>query len=105
MHITFYPVRLPAPMRLEKKGDALKISGVVYDFTDLPEGAVLPREAVDCPLLHSDVTRIDGAIRLELILPFGGNAPEETRFPAPITDPPDGVIALPAYDIPEEDEE
>lgn len=104
MHITFSPTRLPEPMTLSRNGDMLTINGQVFDFTDLPEGAILPREAVDCALLHSGVARIDGAINLTLTLPHGANAPEETLFPAPIINPPDGLIELPLFDIPQEDD-
>ena len=96
MKITLTPVMMAAHLTLTRTGDALTINGTNYDFTDLPEGATLPPDAVDCDWLASDVTRIDGALHLTLILPHGPNAPQETRFPAPIIDPPDGPVTLPA---------
>ena len=94
MKITPSPRRLDTLLNLERAGDVLTINGETVDFTDLPEGATLPRDAVDCFWLASDVTRIDGALHLTLRLPHGPNAPHETRFPAPIIDPPDGPVAL-----------
>ncbi len=104
MHITLSPMRLDTPLTLERAGDVLTINGVAFDFTPLPDGATLPRDAVDCDWLASDVERVDGALHLTLTLPHGSNASEETRFPAPIIDPPDGLVALPAYDMPKEDD-
>lgn len=102
MRIKLSPILLATPLELERAGDVLIINGAAYDFTDLPEGATLPRAAVDCFWLASDVERIDGTLHLTLILPHGGNAPPETLYPAPIIDPPDGPVMLPLHDIPQE---
>ena len=104
MHIKLSPMRHDTPLSLERAGDVLTINGTAFDFSPLEDGATLPREAVDCEWLASDVERIDGALNLTLRLPHGPNAPHETRFPAPIIDPPDGPVALPVYDIPKEGE-
>lgn len=80
---------------LHRAGDVLTVNGVAYDFGPLPEGGRLPREAVDCPWLASDVTREGGTIRLTLILPYRAGAPEEVRFPAPLVLTTDGPITLP----------
>lgn len=77
----------------------LTINGTAYDFTALPEGATLPRDAVDCDIFASDVERKGGAVHLTLILPFGPDAPHETRFPVPIIDPPGGPVTLPDHDV------
>lgn len=90
-------------LTLYAQGDALTINGQTYDFSPLPEGATLPRAAVECEWLASDIERIDGALHLTLILPHGPNAPEVTRFPAPIAVTGDGPVALPPYDIEDED--
>jgi hypothetical protein len=99
MRITLSPQRRDdAPLTLTKQGDTLTIAGVAYDFSQLPDGALLPQEAVDSEWLASDITRVNGELELTLLLPHGANAPEETRFPSPIIDPPDGTIELPPYD-------
>ena len=82
-------------LAVTKTGDALTINGVAYDFTQLPDGATLPREAVDCEYIASDVTRVNGEIELTLLLPITPQASEAARFPAPITVTADGPITLP----------
>jgi hypothetical protein len=101
MHITLTPVRLDTPLTLHRNGDVLTINGVTYDFGPLPEGAILPRAAVDCDWLASDVERIGGVLHLTLILPHGAHAPEVARHPAPITLTGDGPVTLPPHDIEE----
>ena len=100
MKITLTPVNMAAHLTLERAGDVLTINGTAYDFGALPDGATLPRAAVDCQWLASDVERAGGALHLTLTLPHGPNAPPETRFPAPVIDPHDGPVALPPHDIP-----
>ncbi|NYS26206.1 hypothetical protein HUK65_14520 [Rhodobacteraceae bacterium 2376] len=97
MKITLTPVYMDAPLVLERAGDVLTLNGTAYDFTPLPEGATLPRAAVGCDWLASDVARVDGALQLTLILPHGGHAPPRTLFPAPVIDPPDGPVPLPPF--------
>lgn len=82
MLITFTPMRRDDRLTLHRTGDVLTLNGDSYDFSPLPEGAVLPRDAVDCDWLASDVTRKDGHLHLRLILPHGADAPPETRFPS-----------------------
>ena len=98
MHITLSPQRSSATLALARDGDTLTINGATFDFSDLGDGDLLPREAVDCEALASDVERVDGALRLTLRLPHGPAAPQERRFPEPIIDPPDGRIALPQHE-------
>lgn len=66
-------------------------------FPQHRDDRIIPRGAVKCDLLVSDVKRIDGTIHLALILPIGPHASELARFLAPIIDPPDGLIKLPPY--------
>lgn len=99
MHIKFSPQRRDDTYSATINNDIITIDGIDYDFSPLPEGATLPQSAVDCPWLASDVERINGEIHLTLLLPHGANAPESTRFPAPITVTTDGPIDLPIYDI------
>lgn len=98
MLIHLSPVRQEARLTLEKNGDVLIINNVTFDFDPIPDGGLLPREAVACEWLASDVERVDGEIHLTLIMPHGADAPEETRFPEPIHVTDDGPIDLPPYD-------
>lgn len=100
MQINLTPMRCDDRLTLERRGDVLAINDTDYNFSQLPEGAVLPRAAVDCPLLASDVTRVAGVLRLTLILPHGAAAPPETLFPAPILLTTDGSVDVPAFDAP-----
>lgn len=100
MKLTFSPQLRAAPVAVSVTGDAIEIDGVIYDFAPLAEGDVLPREAVDCPWLASDVTRDEGHITLALILPHGSAAPQETLFPEPLTITSDGPVPLPPFEVP-----
>ena len=103
MQISFSPFRSDAALTLSRQGDVLTIDGADLDFGPLPEGAVLPREAVNCDWLASEVTRIGGVIHLTLLLPHGPipwPAPPEAHavtHPEPIFVTTDGPILLPSY--------
>ena len=103
MQINLTPVRCDDTLSLACRGDVLVINGVDYDFGPLPEGAVLPRDAVACEWLASDVTRHGGVLHLTLILPHGPilyPPPLEALpvlFPAPVLVTEDGPVTLPLY--------
>ena len=83
-------------LQVEKLGDILIINGIKYDFSVIPDGAILPRNAVDCIWLASDVERIDGALHLFLIIPHGpAKSPIVMVDPAPLINPADGPLELP----------
>ena len=109
MKITLSPTRRDETLTASKAGDKLTLNGEEFDFGPLEEGETLPADAIDSPWIAGDVTRTDGVLHITLRLPHGANAPEETRFPEPIIDPPDGEIDLPPYEIedpePEEPED
>ena len=96
MMIDFSPQLRAAPVVASVFGDILTVDGADYDFSPMAEGDVLPRDAVDCPWLASDVTRENGQVRLTLILPHGPDAPPETLFPAPVL-ADDGPVPLPPF--------
>lgn len=101
MKLTFSPSRMDTPLTLEKQGDVLTINGETFDFSPLPDGHSLPRDAIACDWLASDVTRVDGALQLALILPHGPQAPQETLFPVPMILATDGPVNLPPFDAPD----
>lgn len=94
MKINLSPQRRDDTLTVSKQGDTLTINGTEYDFTDLPDGATLPADAVDSEFVIGTVERINGALELTLLLPHGANASEAARFPQPIT-PADGLLELP----------
>ncbi|MGB6105633.1 MAG: hypothetical protein WBF88_17460 [Pusillimonas sp.] len=50
------------------QGDTLIIGGVEYDFSVIPDGAALPREAVDCDLIVGSIERVGGILHVPLIV-------------------------------------
>lgn len=98
MKIKLSPQRSDKHLSLEKEQNTLIINGKRFDFAPLPDGATLPREAIQSEFIVSDVERIDGVLHLTILLPHGANASHETRFPEPIKVSEDGVITLPPYD-------
>lgn len=93
MHISFSPMRRDDRLIASKAGDILSINGEQFDFSGVPEGATVP--SVPSPWIIGPVERIDGEIRLTLILPHGPNPSQAVAFPEPITAAEDGPIAIP----------
>lgn len=93
MIIYLSPTYSEADLTAARQGDTLIINAQPFDFSQLPDGATLPLEAIDSPHFCGPVERIDGKLHIRLILPiqravFHGSIP-------PIMNPPDGPIALP----------
>lgn len=98
MRLTLSPYSLPyqpQPIAIERLGDVLTVSGEVFDFTQLPEGATLPAEAVGSDYFVGTVERISGELHLTLRLPHGPNPSHAVAFPQPITVTADGPVELP----------
>ena len=95
MHITPTPQRRDDTIAVLKSGETLTINGIAYDFSVIPDGATLPASAVDCAYITGDIERINGVLQISLILPHGPNPSQAVAFPAPIINPPDGVLELP----------
>lgn len=102
MKIILSPVRRDDALVLVRTGDVLTVNGEEFDFSALPEGSVLPVEAIASDWFAGPVERVDGALHVPLILPHGANTPEDTRFPEAITLMQDGPVALPAYAVEED---
>jgi hypothetical protein len=81
MKIIYTPQRRDDACDVSISGDVLTINGEALDFSAIPEGATLPRGAVACGWLASDVERIAGALHLTLIEPQGSRLgpQQETR--------------------------
>lgn len=95
MNIAFSPQHRDDVLSVSKQGDVLTINGESFDFSIFPDGATIPAGAVPCEWIVGPVERIDGEIRLTLILPVGPNPSSEEAFPEPITVTVDGPISLP----------
>jgi len=101
MNITLSPVRLDTPLTLAIKGDAVVLNGETFDFGPLANGAELPASAIPTDWIDAPVSRVNGVIHMQITLPHGANAPQETLFPELILNPPDGPVVLPIYAIEE----
>lgn len=101
--ISFSPVLSADDLAIEKQGSTLVINGDPMDFSDLVDGAGYPPEALENPALEGGVERVDGEIRLTVILPYF--MPGHFETPPPITVINDGPIELPEgrYPPPVED--
>ncbi|HGM5580729.1 TPA: tail fiber assembly protein [Pseudomonas putida] len=98
MIIKLSPVGPYTPLSLYRSGDALTINGVTFDLSRLPDGATLPASAISSTFLLNPIERVDGKLRVTLVLPFAADAPVEARFPEDIVDPADGVVVLPGIE-------
>ncbi|RVO34803.1 hypothetical protein [Sinorhizobium meliloti] len=96
MKIGLSPQRRDDALEVLKAGDTLTINGAAFDFSALPDGASIPAAEIPCDWIAGPVERIAGELHLTLILPHGPSPSQAVAFPSPLTDPPDGVIALPA---------
>lgn len=101
MKITLSPVRLDETLTATLAGDVLTLNGEDFDFSQLPEGATLPAEAIASDWIVGPVSRIDGDLHLTLRLPHGPNPSQAVAFPEPIHVTEDGPIALPFDPEPE----
>lgn len=95
MLIKLSPVRSDEVIEVVKSGDTLTINGEVFNFSQLPEGATLPSEAIESDHFVGMVERINGELYLTLRLPHGPNPSQAVAFPEPIRVTEDGPIALP----------
>lgn len=99
MLVNLSPVRMDEQLAARLEGDVLYLNGEPFDFSPLSEGATLPTKAIASGWFEENtkVSRINGKLELTLIAPYGPNAPEESKFPQPITVSTDGSIPLPIY--------
>jgi hypothetical protein len=95
VQINLSPVRSNATLLVSKLGDILAINGEAFDFSQLPEGATLPAEAIGSDHFAGPVERTNGELHLTLRLPHGPNPSQAVAFPQPITVTQDGPVELP----------
>lgn len=95
MLIHFSPVRCDDELTVLVAGDTVIVSGTPFDFTQLPEGGELPREALDSPWFCGPVRRQAGELRMTLRLPNGVLPSVARAFPEPMPILADGPVELP----------
>lgn len=96
MHVNLSPVRSDEALTVTRTADTLTINGQPFNFSQLPEGATLPAEAIESDWFAGPVERIGGELHLTLRLPHGPNPSQAVAFPQPITVTADGPVELPA---------
>lgn len=100
MKLKFSPVRKDEELRAFVRGDVLTLNDVELDFSQLPDGGILPSTAINSEWIASDVTRVNGEVHLTIIIPHGEKAPHETLFPihfAQYLNALDGEVQIPQY--------
>ncbi|WP_298618672.1 hypothetical protein [uncultured Zoogloea sp.] len=97
MILDFTCVRRDEQLRIEVSGDILLLNGARLDFGPLPEGGMLPRDAIASEWIGSGARREQGHVRVTVVLPCGPEAPAERRFAKTMTITDDGPVALPPY--------
>lgn len=101
MLITLTPQYRPDTLTLARAGDALILNGETFDFSALEDGQMIPVSAIASTWFAGDaVRRVAGTLHMALILPHGSFTGDDARYPAPIVNPPDGPIPLPAHTLP-----
>lgn len=95
MKLELSPQRRDDTLQVSVAGDVLTINGTAYDLARLPDGATLPRSAIDCEWIAGDVERVGGVLHVLLLLPIPADADDAARFPRPIIVLADGPVALP----------
>lgn len=101
MQVKLSPQRLDASLVASVVGDIITLNGESFDFSQLPEGATLPADAIESEHFIGDVSRINDELHLILRLPHGPNPSQAVAFPAPLTVLEDGPIPLPFDPKPE----
>ncbi|GFZ61496.1 hypothetical protein PSE10A_40070 [Pseudomonas amygdali pv. eriobotryae] len=95
MNIKFSAVRMEETLQVFKLGDQLTLNGETFDFSRMVDGDTLPRGSVKSRWFDGEVDKQGGVLSLTLILPNPANYSQQQAFPVPLTDIPDGFIALP----------
>lgn len=99
MHISFSPARSDDRLTLSRSGDSLTINGDTFNFGQLSDGELLPLGSIDSGWFAGPVRRVSGKLYITILLPHGPDAPEQTRFPAPVDVTDDGPISVPPYQV------
>lgn len=101
MIIVLLPQYNAPPLTLSRQGDVLTVNGDMLDFSDLPEGAFYPPEAITNRHIPLGARREGGRIHVSVVLPYDDPAaPRSVTHPAPLDLTADGPVALPVTPAP-----
>lgn len=95
MRILFSPQRHDGALTVSRQDDALIVNGDRIDFSAIPDGATLPRAAIDSQWIAGDVHRIGGELDVTLLLPHGDSPSQAVAYPEPVVLTGNGAVALP----------
>lgn len=95
MILLLLPQRNDGALAVSVAGDVLTLNADTLDFSQLQNGATLPRTAINNPWIAGDVTRSGGVLYVPLVLPHGPDASQAARFPQPINVLANGPVELP----------
>ena len=95
MQITLTPQFRPEPLVLSVAGSVLTCNGTPTDLAAYTATSEAPHDWI-----VGQPEQVSGAWHVTIVLPHGAEAPEATRFPAPITVTADGPVTLPPHDAP-----
>lgn len=94
MNINFSPIfsdLVKPEYRFSEK--ALTIDGVLFDFSSLQPGDMLPMRAIDSPWVADNVFNVKGVLTVSLLLPHGSNPTQAEAFPAPLNPAPVSTLS------------
>ncbi|WP_282369121.1 hypothetical protein [Pseudomonas sp. PS02290] len=95
MRIKLSPQRRDDTLEVTKAGGLLIINGEAFDFSPMPDGATLPRSAINSEWFAGDVEMISGELVVTLLFPNPANSSPEQAFPVDLVGVPDGPVAFP----------
>ncbi|MGH8384019.1 MAG: hypothetical protein ACRESJ_00750 [Pseudomonas sp.] len=95
MRIELRPQRRDDAIEVIKVGSVLTVNGEVFDFSQMGEGDTLPNSAIHSEWFAGDVEKVDGELKIILLLPNPWNYSPEQAFPVPLENVPDGPVVLP----------
>ncbi|WP_085696265.1 hypothetical protein [Pseudomonas sp. B26(2017)] len=98
MKINLSPIRMDVdPILVIKSGNTVTVNNVLYDFSRMQDGDILPVGAIEGNAFgaYTKVTMTGEELEFTLLFPIPANFSPEQAFPEPLLDVPDGVVALP----------
>jgi hypothetical protein len=95
MIIKLSPQRRDDTLEVVKAGQVLRINGEDFDFSPMPDGATLPRSAINSEWFAGDVEMIAGDLVVTLLFPNPANYSQEQAFPVDLVGVPNGPVAFP----------
>jgi hypothetical protein len=95
MRIMLSPMRCDEQLTASVSGETITLNGTLIDLSSVAEGDEF---WTGNDWVLGPVTRVGGQLRFLLMLPYGPDAPEATKWSTGFIDtPPDGPLDLPSW--------